>query len=501
MPDVVIVGAGPVGLLLACELGLAGCSVVVLEREPESDPPWKALPLGLRGLSAGSVEAFHRRGLLEPLLAASGVRDAPGVAPDADEAPPPRGVGHFGGMMLDPARVEVAALPYRLPSPAMDGVMTSLEAVEAVLSERAEKLGVEIRRGVAVSAVTQDEDGVVAHAGDDEHAARWLVGCDGGRSAVRGLAGFDFVGTEPMFTGYAVHATVADPEKLRPGFTLTPTGMYLQSPLQGHLGIQDFDGGAFDRSKAPTADHLQEVLRRVSGTDVTLSEVHLASTFTDRAMQTTTYRRGRVLLAGDAAHIHSPLGGQGLNLGLGDALNLGWKLAATVHGHAPDELLDTYTRERHPIGARVLDWSRAQVATMRPGSHAQALQGVVRDLLGTRDGTTYAYERLSGLSIRYDLGGEHPLIGRNAPDFRLEDGTGLGDLLRDGRGVALDFSADERLRGVAADWEGRVRYAAGRARNDLGCGAVLVRPDGVVAWAGDADGESFGRAVHRWFGR
>jgi len=423
------------------------------------------------------------------------------VAPDADEAPPPRGVGHFGGMMLDPARVEVAALPYRLPSPAMDGVMTSLEAVEAVLSERAEKLGVEIRRGVAVSAVTQDEDGVVAHAGDDEHAARWLVGCDGGRSAVRGLAGFDFVGTEPMFTGYAVHATVADPEKLRPGFTLTPTGMYLQSPLQGHLGIQDFDGGAFDRSKAPTADHLQEVLRRVSGTDVTLSEVHLASTFTDRAMQTTTYRRGRVLLAGDAAHIHSPLGGQGLNLGLGDALNLGWKLAATVHGHAPDELLDTYTRERHPIGARVLDWSRAQVATMRPGSHAQALQGVVRDLLGTRDGTTYAYERLSGLSIRYDLGGEHPLIGRNAPDFRLEDGTGLGDLLRDGRGVALDFSADERLRGVAADWEGRVRYAAGRARNDLGCGAVLVRPDGVVAWAGDADGESFGRAVHRWFGR
>ena len=127
MPDVVIVGAGPVGLFLACELGLVGCSVVVLEREPESDPPWKALPLGLRGLSAGSVEAFHRRGLLEPLLAASGVRDAPGVAPDADEAPPPRGVGHFGGMMLDPARVEVAALPYRLPSPAMDGVMTSLE--------------------------------------------------------------------------------------------------------------------------------------------------------------------------------------------------------------------------------------------------------------------------------------------------------------------------------------------------------------------------------------
>jgi 2-polyprenyl-6-methoxyphenol hydroxylase-like FAD-dependent oxidoreductase len=501
--DVVIVGGGPVGLFLACELGLAGCSVLVLEREPEPRTPWKANPLGMRGLSAGSVEAFYRRGMLEPLLTASGVRDVPGAAPGEDEPPPPRSVGHFAGMMLDPAGVEVAALPYRLPSPAMDGVMTSLEAVEAVLSERADELGVEVRRGVAVSAVTQDEGSVVAHDGEHGHAARWLVGCDGGRSAVRGLAGFDFVGTEPLFTGYAVHATIADPEKLRPGFTLTPTGMYLQSPFQGHLGIQDFDGGAFDRSRPPTTEHLQEVLRRVSGTDVTLSEVHLASTFTDRAMQTTTYRRGRVLLAGDAAHIHSPLGGQGLNLGIGDALNLGWKLAATVHGHAPDGLLDTYTSERHPIGARVLDWSRAQVATMRPGSHAQALQGVVRDLLGTRDGTTYVFDRVSGSSIRYDLGGEHPLVGRNAPEFRLDDGTHLGDLVRDGQGAVLDFSVDQRLRGPATGWGSRVRYAAGRAGNDLGCGAVLVRPDGIVAWAGDRDPdrESFERAAGRWFGR
>jgi 2-polyprenyl-6-methoxyphenol hydroxylase-like FAD-dependent oxidoreductase len=501
--DVLIVGAGPVGLMLACELGLAGCSVLVLERKPEPSSPWKTIPLGMRGLSAASVETFHRRGMLRPLLRTSGIGADPGSDDrDPDEASPPRGVSHFAGMVLDPADIDVAALPFRLPSPALEGVMSSVDAVEAVLAERTAELGVEIRRGVSVSALTQDDEGVVAHAGEHEYAARWLVGCDGGRSAVRGLAGFEFVGTEPQFTGYAVLATIADPEKLRPGFTLTPTGMYLRTPFEGHLGIQDFDGGAFDRTLPPTREHLQAVLRRVSGTDVTLTDIHLASTFTDRAMQTTTYRRGRVLLAGDAAHIHSPLGGQGLNLGIGDAVNLGWKLAATVDGHAPDGLLDTYTRERHPIGARVLDWSRAQVAIMRPGSHAQALQGVIRDLLATRDGTTYVFERTSGSALRHDLGGEHPLVGRTAPEFRLKDGTRLADLVRDGRGAVLDFSDDLCLRDSAMGWGSRMRYAAGRARNDLGCGAVLVRPDGVVAWASgrEPDREEFERAAGRWFG-
>ncbi|GDY41064.1 hypothetical protein SANT12839_019460 [Streptomyces antimycoticus] len=311
MHDVVIVGAGPVGLFLACELGLAGCSVLVLEREPEPGSPWRAEPLGMRGLSAASVEAFYRRGMLHPLLTASGVHDDPGADADTDEPSPPRTAGHFAGITLDPAKVDVAALPFRLPSPAPEGVVTHLEAVEAVLAERASKLGVDIRRGVTVSAIAQDEESVVAQAGEHEYAARWLVGCDGGRSTVRGLAGFAFVGTEPQFTGYTLHATIADPEKLRPGFTLTPSGMYIRMPAEGHIGMMDFDGGAFDRSQPPTRDHLQTVLRRVSGTDVTLSAIHLASTFTDRAMQTTTYRAGRVLLAGDAAHIHSPLAGRG----------------------------------------------------------------------------------------------------------------------------------------------------------------------------------------------
>jgi 2-polyprenyl-6-methoxyphenol hydroxylase-like FAD-dependent oxidoreductase len=471
--DVVIVGAGPVGLFLAGELGLAGCSVLMLEREPEARSASKEMPLGMRGLSAASVEAFHRRGMLGALLTASGAGDAPR-----------RNGGHFAGIMIDPDRIDASALP----EPGFEGLLTSLDAVESVLAERAVALGVEIRRGVTVSAVSQDDGTVTAHDGEHAYPARWLVGCDGGRSVTRGLAGFDFAGTEPQFTGYTMVAGIADPEKLRLGFTLTPGGMYIRTPAPGHVAMMDFDGGAYDRSQRPTREHLQAVLRRVSGTDVTLTEVRLVSTYTDRARQATDYRRGRVLLAGDAAHIHSPLGGQGLNLGLGDVMNLGWKLAATVHGTAPDGLLDTYTRERHPVGAQVLEWSRAQVAVMQPGGHAPALQAMMRDLLGTRDGTTYLFNRASGLRIRYDLGGGHPLVGRNATDPRL------GELLRDGCGVLLDLSGDHAVTG----WENRIRYAAGKAEDDPGVDAVLVRPDGVVAWAGDR--ASFDRAAQRWFG-
>ncbi|GAA3466275.1 FAD-dependent monooxygenase [Nonomuraea roseola] len=503
MYDVVIVGAGPVGLFLAGELALVGCSVLVLERDQERTSPWKALPLGMRGLNAGSVETFYRRGMLEELLKASGADGKQiGADPDAHEPPAPRDVSHFAGMRLDPADIDIAALPFRLPGPAMESIMTSLDAVGTVLVERAARLGVQILRGVPVEAVTQDGDTVVTRAGGRDYQARWLVGCDGGRSTVRELAGFDFVGTEPLFTGYAARVTFADPQKLDLGFNLTPTGMYLRTPFEGHLGMMDFDGGTFDRSQPLTREHLQTVLRRVSGTDATLTEVHLASSFTDRAMQSTTYRNGRILLAGDAAHIHSPLGGQGLNLGIGDAMNLGWKLAATIHGTAPDGLLDTYTAERHPVGAAILDWSRAQVATMNPGTNAPALRRLIHDLLDTRDGTTHVFRSTSGLSHRYDLGSDQPLVGRTAPDFRLGDGTRLGDLLREGHGVALDFSADQRLHDAAMSWKGRIRYAAGPVSNDLGFGALLIRPDGIVAWTDghNLDPEAFRHAATRWFG-
>ncbi|MFK4546510.1 2-polyprenyl-6-methoxyphenol hydroxylase-like FAD-dependent oxidoreductase [Streptomyces tendae] len=502
MRDVVIAGGGPVGLFLATELALGGASVLVLERDAEATSPWKALPLGLRGLSAGSAEAFHRSGLLDAVIRASHADPAKvGAAPDATRAPDPRDVSHFAGMGLNAADIDVASLPFRLPSPAMEGFMTSLEAVISVLADRATELGVEILRGTPVTALTQDDEHVTVTAGGQEYQARYLVGCDGGRSTVRGLAGFDFIGTDPLFTGYVAQVTFADPDQVPLGFNLTDNGMYLRTPFEGHLGMMDFDAGAFDRSRPLTREHLQDVLRRITGADVSLTEVHLASSFTDRAMQTTTYRKGRVLLAGDAAHIHSPLGGQGLNLGIGDAANLGWKLAATVRGTAPEGLLDTYTSERHPVGAAVLDWSRAQVATMKPGPNARALRQLVHQLLSTTDGTTLAYRRTTGLFNRYDVSDAHQLAGCTAPDFRFEDGTRLGDLLRQGQGVLLDFRTDDRLHRAAQHWEGRIQYAAGPAHNDLGFTAVLVRPDGVVAWAAgqDLDIGTFEQAAARWF--
>jgi 2-polyprenyl-6-methoxyphenol hydroxylase-like FAD-dependent oxidoreductase len=497
--NVLIVGAGPVGLFLACELALAGCSVLVLESESAPDSPVKAYPLGMRGLSTGAVEAFYRRGILSSLLTASNADPAPDLD---DDQIPPRTAGHFAGIMMDSAKIAASSLPYQLPGPAGQGLITNLQAIEVTLSERAATLGVTIERGDAVSAVSQDDDMVVAHAGERKYAARWLVGCDGGRSAVRKLAGFEFVGTEPEFTGYTVVVTLDDPGKLRPGFNLTPTGMYLRTPFPGHLGLHDFDGGAFDRSQRPSREHLQEILRRVSGTDVTINEVELVSTYTDRSRQATTYRRGRVLLAGDAAHIHSPLGAQGLTAGIGDALNLGWKLAATVRGNTDDDLLDTYTRERHPIGAWVLDWTRAQVAIQKPDFHGQAIQRLVRDLLDTTDGTTYMFEKMSGLNTRYDLGNEHPLVGRTVPDFRIEGGGRLGDLMHDGRGIVLDSDPSQPLAELARAWEGRIRYVASSLKNRLAVEGVLVRPDGVVAWINDGgpNVDAFTEAATRWFG-
>ena len=379
--------------------------------------------------------------------------------------------------------------------------MVEMASLETVLATRASAMGVEIRRGVAVETFEQADEEVILHTGGEIFCGRWLVGCDGGRSTVRKVGGFDFVGTDPEFTGYSVEVEMEDPDALQPGRTYTPTGMYTYA-RPGTIAMVDFDGGAFHRTQPITLDHVQTVLRRVSGTDVTLTALRLATTWTDRACQATAYRKGRVLLAGDAAHIHSPLGGQGLNLGLGDAMNLGWKLAATMRGDAPADLLDSYVHERHPVGAQVLDWSRAQVALMRPSPSSRALEAIIRDLVDTRDGATYFAERVWGVSLRYDLGGSHPLVGRSVPDFELANGTRVGTLLNQGRGLWLDFDARAPGRELAERWRGRVTYVASNAEDRLGLNAVLVRPDGVVAWAGEGsfEPEQAARAAVQWFG-
>jgi len=319
---------------------------------------------------------------------------------------------------------------------------------------------------------------------------------------VRKLAGFEFAGTDPEFTGYSVSAELADSKKLKPGFNLTRTGMYIVGPGPNRIGIVDFDGAARDRTQALTLEDVQGVLRRVSGTDVTIAKLQLASTYTDRARQATTYRKGRVLLAGDAAHIHSPLGGQGLNTGLGDAMNLGWKLAATVQGWAPEGLLDTYQAERHPVGAWALEWTRAQVAIMRPDPHAHAIANVIRDLIQTKDATNYFIERISGISLRYDLQGKHPLVGRSAPDLEFEDGARLGEFQKDGAAILVDLESNPQLELLGRRWAGRVRLISGKAKDSRGLSAFLVRPDGFVAWAADANPEagSLETTLRRWLG-
>ena len=488
--DVVIAGAGPVGLFLACELALAQLDVLVLERAESPDAPLKAPPLGTRGLSVATGEALHRRGLLDALLAAA-----------ATGAPHKAQAGHFAGIAIDPARIDLSGWKYHLPNPASTNFAADMRSVESVLSARALALGVDIRRGLAVTGLDDSGDDVTVHAGSLSFRAKWLVGCDGGRSAVRKLADFEFPGTEPEFTAYSALVDIADPEKLRPGRNPTPAGFYMNQP--GRIAIADFDGGAFDRSEAITLGHLQAVLRRVSGTDVTLSAVHLATSFTDRARLVTAYRQGRVLLAGDAAHIHSALGGQGLNAGLGDAMNLGWKLAATVRGTAPAGLLDTYQAERHPVGQWLLDWTRAQVAIMRPGPHGQAIEAIVRDLANTPDGATWFARQLWGISLRYDLGGGHPLIGCSAPDLEFDDGRRLASHLGDGAGVLVDLDGSAPLRHTIAPWSDRIRYVAGGVKNPLGLVAMLVRPDGFVAWASDGNSSDTDvlLAAERWFGQ
>ncbi len=495
--DVIISGAGPVGLFLSCELSLAKCSVLVLEKSENPHSPLKQLPFGIRGLSAPTIEALDRRGLLKELEIHKRMKNPHQNAGLGAG----RQVGHFAGIPFHEGHIDATQWPWRLTGVTETSLISEMQELETVLTRRAEFLGVDIRRGSAVTGFYQNEDGVAVQSGDQSFHATWLLGCDGSHSVVRKLGGFEFAGTEPEFTGYTLRVDMPDPEKLNPGRNVTERGMYMQSQ-PGYLMIQDFDAGAFHHSKKPlTANHVQELLRRISNTDVTISALHTVTTWTDRARQARSYRNGRILLAGDAAHIHSPLGGQGLNLGLGDAMNLGWKLAATIQNKAPEGLLDSYQAERYPIGAQVLDWSRAQVAIMKSDPASRALHAIVRDLINTRDGATYFAGRVWGIHNQYHLGNDHPLEGRSVPNFEFENGTDIRSFMQDGRGILLDFLMNDSLGAIAAEYGDQIKYISARVKQSMGLTAVLIRPDGIVAWATDKepDNNEIRQAANRWF--
>ncbi|MEU0495580.1 FAD-dependent monooxygenase [Mycobacterium sp. NPDC006124] len=477
-----VVGAGPVGLMLAAELALAGADVHVLERRTEPDREAKA-----QSVNVATAEALDRRGLL----------------PDAQESAP-RVTGHFAGMVLDPDLVDWSDPDFVAHTAADRCRMLAQPRLEALLADHVARLGVPVHRGVEVTGLDDVGDGVRVRTSAGPMRTGWLVGCDGGHSAVRRLAGIEFPGNETEFIGYQAVVDLDDRAKLANGWVWSAHGVYRCGPQPGRVVTLEFGpvGARFaraDRTTPVTLEEVQASLRRTSGTDVTVTGLRATPTrWTDNTRQAADYRSGRVLLAGDAAHVHPPFGGQGLNLGIGDAMNLGWKLGAVAAGRAPESLLDTYDTERRPVGAGVMDWTRAQTGLMRGDASSAALRGVLADLLGTPAGTTYAVKRIAGVTQRVDLAGGHPLAGAMVPDLWLRDGSRVVDHGHGGGFLLLDRVRDGTFARLAAPWATEVTIVADGDGTPTG---VLVRPDGVIAWASDTDDAAgLDDALRRWAG-
>ncbi|WP_307123027.1 FAD-dependent monooxygenase [Streptomyces sp. B1I3] len=508
--DVVVAGGGPVGLMLACELRLGGARVAVLERLTEVDPTIKG-----GAITTPSAEALYRRGMLPALAEVQRqamdrfrafMRERNGGSEGRAAGQGLGFVGHFGGIMLRADLVDRTDPGFGDAGPAADVSLVAQQDIERLLGRRADDLGVDVRRGVELTGFEADDGAVTVRTNRGAIRAGWLVGCDGGRSTVRKLAGFEFPGTEPEITCHQAIVEMTGSEDLTVGWTATDTGVYAHGPMPGRIVTVEFDGPPADRDAPVTTEDLQARLRRVSGVDVTITRVRTVTRFTDHARQVTEYRRGRVLLAGDAAHVHSAFGSQGLSLGIGDAMNLGWKLAAVIRGRAREGLLDTYTSERHPVGAWVLDWTRSQVAAMRPDPQSRALREIVSDLAGTVVGTTYLAARLNGAGVRYELPGEHPLTGRSTPDLRLTDGGRVADHLQGGRAILLDLTGDPELQALASGYADCVDTVTTGCPSHPDLAAVLVRPDGFTAWAADTGAQAptstagLAEALEEWFG-
>jgi bifunctional hydroxylase/dehydrase len=487
--DVIVVGAGPAGLMLTGELRLAGVNVTLLERLKRPTGQSRGL-----GFTARTMESFDQRGLLGRL----------GEVETSN-------VGHFGGLPLDFGLVRGAHF---------GGKLVPQARTEEMLAGGGTDLGADVRRGHEVVGLEQDAEGVWVYvtdpAGRQRLRASYVVGCDGGRSTVRKAAGIDFPGTEATMEMFLADIRGVELRARMIGET-SPRGMVMVGHLEG--GVERIivceRGTPPKRRTEPVAfAEVADAWERLTGEDIHHAEPVWLSSFGDATRQAARYREGRVLLAGDAAHIHLPAGGQGMNASIQDSVNLGWKLAATVRGWASPDLLDSYHAERHAVGERLLMNTQAQGLLFLSGSDMQPLRDLMTELISIEDVARRLIGMVSGLEIRYDMGpGSSPLLGLRLPNTKLVTPSGVVQAyqsLHQGRGVLLDLADNSALRDAASGWADRVDVAVAQpvssgVRDDdelAGASAVLVRPDGYVAWAAQDGAEpELVTALNRWFGR